>query len=82
MPADQAPAQSEWKVGDPPVHGYYLAAWRRGGDILAVSELWFNPDAHRSWWFSRGYAGQSNGEAVRAEVVAWMSMPDPPEVLT
>lgn len=73
--------QLRWSKGDPPKHGYYLAAWKRAGE-LTVSELWFNPDASPKWWPTRGYlreksAGLSN--AIK-EVAAWAPLPDPPEV--
>jgi hypothetical protein len=74
---------TEWQTGVPPQHGYYLVAWKRGDNRLTVSELWFNPDAIRKWWFTRAYGGdpQRRGmdNTINAEVVAWMPIPDPPE---
>jgi hypothetical protein len=73
---------TEWQTGLPPKHGYYLAAWKRAGR-LTVSELWFNPEAIRPWWFTRAYGGEriglDNALALNLEVVAWMPMPNPPD---
>jgi hypothetical protein len=79
----------EWQTGDPPESGYYLAAWPGGvtldpyGRHLVVSELWFNPDAYPKWWSTRGYVRDTRDRnptagAMKADIVAWMPMPDPP----
>jgi hypothetical protein len=73
---------SEWMAGDPPEHGYYLAAWGgKDGESGAVSELWYNPA--NGWWTSRGYLqaydGQRNwGNNPVPGVYAWMPMPPAP----
>ena len=71
------PIYIEWKTGNPPKDGYYLAAWKRSGK-WAVSELWFNPDSiGTGWWPTRGYFGQDNS-CLRdtINVVAWMPLPE------
>lgn len=72
-----------WQKGEPPKHGYYLAAWR-SGTLTIVSELWFNPDASPKWWTSRGYidgykSGYPLDYAMRHEVISWRPIPDPPK---
>jgi len=72
-----------WKTGNPPKSGYYLIAWVNPSLTrhISVSEAWFNPDAVKPWWWSRGYTGErSRGmeAAINHEIVAWMPMPDPP----
>ena len=69
-----------WLAGNPPDHGYYLAAWGVG-ESRTVSELWYNPT--NGWWTSRGYLqyydGQRNwGHQSVPGVYAWMPMPTPP----
>lgn len=71
---------SAWLAGNPPDHGYYLAAWGVG-ESRTVSELWYNPT--NGWWTSRGYLqyydGQRNwGHQPVPGVYAWMPMPKPP----
>lgn len=76
-----------WHAGKPINSGYYLAAWRRTSDgPLTVSELWFNGgDGRGTWWASRGYMPNENlASRTRVpddikDVVAWASMPAPPE---
>jgi hypothetical protein len=71
--------ERQWQTGRPPDHGYYLAAWRRQGQLV-VSELWFNPDSTGSgWWAGRAYLGDRPwGGGDPLPVVAWMPMPAPP----
>jgi hypothetical protein len=65
-----------WQPGRPPVPGYYLGAWKRGGRWV-VSELWFNQDSAGSgWWSSRGYLEGTGRTAVQVEVKAWMPVPE------
>lgn len=73
-----------WNYDEPQeAQGYFLVAWRRG-DRVVVSELWFNRDAKPKWWSTRGYLGERSsglrGAILAADVVAWMPLPDPPEV--
>jgi len=68
-----------WLAGNPPDHGYYLAAWGVGKS-RTVSELWYNPT--NGWWTSRGYLqaydGMRNwGHQPVPHVYAWMPMPAP-----
>lgn len=68
---------SEWTMitkKKPDNHGYYLGAWKHQGRWV-VSELWYNPDAIGTGWFSsRGYFHQKD-DHVTIGVVAWMPMP-------
>ena len=65
-----------WNIGRPPTHGYYLGAWKRGGQWV-VSELWFNPDSiGTGWWTGRGYFDQRDTTGTDPlNVAAWMPMP-------
>ena len=76
----QAMESVTWRTGNPPDHGYYLAAWRHTGvtdSRYHVSELWYNPST--GWFSSRGYLGERDDDYdfmyKRKEVVAWMPMP-------
>lgn len=69
-----------WLAGNPPDHGYYLAAWGVG-ENRTVSELWYNPT--NGWWTARGYLQYYDGHRNWAQhsvpnVYAWMPMPKPP----
>ncbi len=77
--------ESDWKYGDPPKSGYYLAAWYGENRRTFVSELWFNPDAIVKWWLSRGYLRDRSksddpfDDAIRT-VYAWQPIPEAPEI--
>lgn len=76
---DSGALLADWKTGNPPDHGYYLASWGVG-ESRTVSELWYNPT--NGWWTSRGYLqyydGQRNwGHQLVPNVYAWKPMPAP-----
>lgn len=73
---------SEWNVGYPHTHGYYLATWLRGPSrVPTVSELWFNPAGgfRPKWFASRGYVDDvGRGDSREVDnVIAWKPMPPP-----
>lgn len=79
--AGQPSVSNRWLAGDPPQSGYYLATWRMGCQFR-VSELWFNPDGLPKWWNTRGYMPgndtRSHADCKVNTVLAWMSLPQPP----